>query len=226
MKTFAKLAAIAGMATCMWGSGANATVMTASWTGGLWSDGSTTATGFVANNSLINLKFTYDTNDLGTFENIIDGKLVKYSKTNLPSIYSQITISINGGSALDITSFFAPNAPQVYSDVLLGTNSDRYRNAANTANNENWITADFARSGALLSLNPEDVFSLANIDNVATFWIATGSTNIHGYLDSLNVYASGPTGNETSGVPAPGALALLGLGLLGFGALRRKRNAA
>lgn len=228
MKKFTNLAFVLGMLTCLLNSNAHATAMIASWSGRLYSDGTTAATGFVANNSLVNFKFMYDTNNLGTFQNIIDGKLVKYDGgINTPSIYSQITMSINGGSEFDITSYFAPTTG-AFSDLLLGTNSDRYRNISGTANGETYLSTDFSRSGALLSLDPTASISLTNISDTATFIMVTETTNIfsplhsiHGYLESLSVYAAG----QSTTVPAPGALMLLGFGLLGVGGLRRNAKA-
>ena len=104
--------------------------MLASWTGTVDStSGGVGQANPVAIGDTVNFQFTYDTSNLGTLNATSNFNL--YSLSNA-SMYSSITVSINGGAAIDFASLRNATSQGEFQQLGLGGPTTAYQTLFDT----------------------------------------------------------------------------------------------
>jgi len=206
-------------------SAAQAVPITAVWNGTVnYSSGSQDVFG-----QSVQMTFSYDS-DAVSAANVYDypGYYTGFNTSNNPNFFSSVSVALSGGASYSMPT------PVQYSEMLLGDSTDYYKDlyynyASDNAGNTLYAYFYNTAVGGVTSADPANIFS--HVVNpydpseygVMYFSFYSGGDYYSGYAQSyysqdgnISVALNG------TGVPAPGALALLGLGLLGFAGMRRK----
>jgi hypothetical protein len=193
--------------------GAHATIITATWNG-------TVQNGTYAGQLAV-ITFKYDLSQLGARKDIAD---FAYWDSSTFNFYSTAKVSLSGGTVVS----FPPDPGNVYASLILGdatkTYKNFYQNHLHDNAAHNYLDAYFFDTvGGITNLNPGQTFTVSNFAGHNA-----GASFQFGLVEESNIVLSSfsVTSSDQVSVPAPGALVLLGLGLVGLGATRQQKLAA
>jgi hypothetical protein len=219
MKLTKIIAAAVVMSLGVFAGTAQAVPMKATWTGTV-----TSAFGYAVAGANVGdaaqATFTFDTDNLGAPNNYSQYNYwANYSgvSNGIPGFYTSATYTFGSLSG----SYVGTNTPpSSYTYLGSGSSVNYYENYVSNGNGYLDVFINYGSGSGLTNGDPSQTFSTSALPGSFILYLIGGSLQAN--VTSLTV-SSAETPSDP--VPAPGALALLGLGLLGLGGLRRKKAA-